>query len=41
MNTNLALIILIVAGLGIFAMIGWRAPAPPQRSKEEQDLDDA
>ena len=40
MNTNLALIVLIVAGIGIFAIIGWRAPERPHLKTEEKKAED-
>jgi hypothetical protein len=41
MSTRLAIIVVLVAVVGILAIIGWRAPERPHLPPEGEDLDDA
>ena len=41
MSTRLAIIVVLVALVGIFAIIGWRAPDRPHLPPEGEGPDDA
>jgi hypothetical protein len=41
MSTRLAIIVVLVAVVGILAIIGWRAPERPHLPPEGEDFDDA